>query len=191
NEGLLTQSNVQYIAKGYNFRDLGFNWKGSMLVLKLILGTDYLWNRVRVVGGAYGAFTVLKMNGNVNLVSYRDPNLKETFKVYNETGNYIRNFTPTKREMDKFIIGTIGQIDRPLTPSMKGERATEYYLRKITYNDLLKEREEILDTKPEDIRRYAKLFDEIANNNYICVLGNEQVIKRNSNLFDNLVKVFE
>ncbi len=191
NEGLLTQSNVQYIAKGYNFRYLGFDWEGSMLVLKLILGTDYLWNKVRVMGGAYGAFTVLKMNGNVNLVSYRDPNLKETIKAYNETGNYIRNFTPTKREMDKFIIGTIGQIDRPLTPSMKGERATEYYLRKITYNDLLKERKEILDTKPEDIQKYAKLFDEIAKNNYICVLGNEQVIKKNSNIFDNLVKVFE
>ena len=82
NEGLLTSSNVQYVAKGYNLKKLGYKYSGKLIVLKTIMSLDYLWNKIRVQGGAYGGFANLVRSGNLVFVSYRDPNLAESLKVY-------------------------------------------------------------------------------------------------------------
>ena len=132
NEGLLSSSDVQYVAKGYNFIKQGYSYSGKMLVLKTIASLDYLWNRVRVQGGAYGGFANLARSGNIVFVSYRDPNVKETLKAYDGICDYIGSFEASEREMTKYIIGTISELDSPLTPSMKGERATAYYIRGIS-----------------------------------------------------------
>lgn len=189
NEGLLTPSNVQYVAKGYNMGSHPYN--GDLLVLKTIMRSDYLWNRVRAMGGAYGAFIILKRSGSIVFESYRDPNLTETLKVYDEAEDYIRKFNVDKKEMTKYIIGTIQGLDLPLTPSMKEEKSAEHYIRNITYDDLKKERIEVLNTKPEDIQKYADLIAELMKKNYFCVLGNESKIKENKEIFGKLVNVFE
>jgi hypothetical protein len=191
NEGLLTPSNVQYVAKGYNINTGSHPYSGDLLVLKTIMNLGYLLNRVRVMGGAYGSFVILRKDGNIVFESYRDPNLTETLKVYDEAGDYIRKFNADKKEMTKYIIGTIQGLDLPLTPSMKGERSTEHYIRSITHDDLQKERTEVLNTKPEDIKKYADLIAELMKKNYFCVLGNESKIKENKEIFGKLVNVFE
>ena len=191
NEGLLTQGKVQYVAKGYNFMKLGYDYTGSLKVLRTIEGYDYLWNNVRVQGGAYGAFARFDRNGNMFFASYRDPNLKETLNVYDEAGKYISRFDADEREMTKYIIGTVNGLDFPLTPSMKGERAIAYYLSHITQEDIQKEREEVLSTTKEDIQSLGKVIDDVMKQDYFCAIGNEQKIKDNDNIFGKLVNVFE
>lgn len=191
NEGLLTQSNVQYVAKGYNFVELGYKYSGVLQVLKSIARYDYLWNNVRVKGGAYGAMAGFERSGNLFFVSYRDPNLKETIKVYDGFENYLAGFDVDNREMTKYIIGTMSGVDTPLTPSMKGERATEYYIRNISYEDIQKERDEILNAKKEDIKSLSKLVGDTMKQSRYCTLGNEGKIKQNKDLFDTLINVFE
>jgi len=194
NEGLMTSGKVQYVAKGGNFRRLGFGYHGSMKVLETILRYDYLWNRIRVQGGAYGAFAQFERSGNVVFGSYRDPNLADTIKVYDATVDYLNNFTAetvSKREMTKYIIGTISTMDTPLTPQMKGERADIAYIRNISQSDLQQERDEILATKQQDIHQLAQLVDTVMKTNTLCVLGGEQLIKANKELFGELVTVIE
>jgi len=194
NEGLLTSGKVQYVAKGANFSRLGFRYHGSMKVLETILRYDYLWNRIRVQGGAYGAFAQFDRSGNAVFGSYRDPNLAETLKVYDETVDYLNNFTAetvSKREMTKYIIGTMSTMDTPLTPQMKGERSDAAYIRNISQSDLQQERDEILATTQQDIQKLAQLVDAVMKTNILCVLGGEEIIKANKELFTELVTVIE
>jgi len=191
NEGLLTPSNVQYVAKGYNFKKLGYEYSGKLLVLKTIMSLDYLWNRVRVQGGAYGGFANLVRSGNLAFVSYRDPNLKETLNAYDKVVDYIKDFNTTDREMTKYIIGTVSELDSPLTPSMKGEKAVSMYIRGISKEDRLKEREEVLQTTAEDIKAFEPLLRDVVSKNYFAVLGNDAKIKENKDLFNNLENVFK
>ena len=191
NEGLMTSAEVQYVAKASNFIKLGYDYSGNMRVLKTIVGLDYLWNRVRVQGGAYGCFLRFSRSGNVYLGSYRDPNLVETVEAYNQMEAYIREFTASEREMTKYIIGTISELDTPQTPVMKGEHAVLNYISGITKEDMKRERIEILNTKEADIRKYSELFDKAMKENYLCVLGNQEKIKENEKLFNKLINVFE
>ncbi|KAJ51793.1 hypothetical protein BD780_000597 [Clostridium tetanomorphum] len=191
NEGLMTSGKVQYNAKGYNYRKLGYDYTGTMQVLKTIISYDYLWNKVRVQGGAYGCFGGFNRNGNMYFVSYRDPNLKKTLEAYDGAVEYINNFNCDNREMTKYIIGTISDIDSPLTPSMKGEKAAANYFSNITSQDLQKEREEILDTKVEDIKKLANIVEKCMKEQYICVLGSEERIKENKELFNKVINIFE
>ncbi|TDT63287.1 insulinase family protein [Fonticella tunisiensis] len=191
NEGLMTSAKVQYVAKAYSFLKLGYKYTGSLLVLKTILSLDYLWNKVRVQGGAYGGFARVDRSGNISFGSYRDPNLKETLSTYDNVYKYLLNFDASEREMTKYIIGTFSGIDYPLTPAMKGQRSTINYIRQLTQEDIQREREEVLNTKKEDIKGFAKLVKDAMEQGYICVLGNEDKIKLNKDLFNNLVTVFE
>ncbi len=190
NEGLLTPSNVQFVAKGYNFRKLGYNYSGNMLVLQTILGYDYLWNKVRVQGGAYGGFANLARSGNMAFASYRDPNLKETLNIYDKAYEFVENVKISNRDMTKYIIGTISNLDMPLTPFMKGEKAINMYIRGITKEDRQQERNEVLSTTNSDINSYSKLIEDVMKENYIAVVGNDKKIKDNKELFNNLVNVF-
>ena len=191
NEGLITSGKVQIVAKAANYQRLGFRYHGSMKVLETILRYDYLWSRIRVKGGAYGGSAKFERNGNLVFFSYRDPNLVETLAVYNEMADFLKHYDTEEREMTKYIIGTIGRLDVPLTPSMKAQRAAEQYIRGLSQPDRQKERDEILNAKPGDIRKLAALVDAAMQENYLCILGGEEKIKENKEVFGRLVQVFE
>jgi len=191
NEGLMTSGKVQYVAKANNFIKLGYKYSGSMLVLKTISNYDYLWNRVRVQGGAYGSFSSFQRNGNMFFTSYRDPNLSKTLSIYDEAGKYFRNFNTDDRQMTKYIIGSISDLDFPLSPAMKGERACEHYFRKISYEDIQRERLEVLNTDVDKIREFGDMIEKIMKENYLCVFGNEEKIKENKNVFGSIINLFE
>lgn len=191
NEGLLTPGNVQYVAKGYNYIKEGYDYNGRMQVLKTILSGDYLWNRVRVQGGAYGGFMRFDKAGNLVFVSYRDPNLKETLSVYDDAFKYLNSFYADDREMTKYIIGTIGKLDFPLTPQEKGEKADINYITHWDYEDIQRERDEVLSTTVEDIRSFDKLIYDVMKHENFCVLGSETKIKENKDIFKSIISVFE
>lgn len=191
NEGMMAPGNVQYVAKGFNFIKSGYEYNGKLQVLRTVMKGDYLWNNVRVQGGAYGGFMKFDRGGNFVFVSYRDPNLKETLSIYDRAAQYLRNFNVDEREMTKYIIGTIGELDYPLTPSGKGEKADKYYISHVTQDDIQRERDEVLNIKQEDIRSFERLVEDVMKQNYICVLGSEGKIKDNKEVFNKLINVFE
>ena len=186
NEGLMTQSRVQYVAKGANFIKLGYKYTGVLRVLETLLRYDYFWTRIRVQGGAYGAMTQFNRNGFMIFSSYRDPNLAETFDVLDETADYVRTFDVSDREMDKFIIGTMSSVDTPLTPQMKGDIAATFHLRGITWEDRQKARAEILTARQEDVRALAPLVEAAMRADVRCVLGGEEKIRANEALFGEI-----
>lgn len=187
NEGILSSSRVQYVGKAANFLRLGFSYTGSMDVLETILRYDYFWTKIRVQGGAYGAFTQISRVGTLFFSSYRDPNLKETLDVFDKTADYLASFDVSDREMVKFIIGTISTLDVPLTPQLKGSVAQDRFFRQLTDADRQKTRDEILATRQEDIRALAAVVDACMKENILCVFGNEEKLKENAGLFGSLL----
>ena len=183
NEGLTTQSRVQYVAKGANFIQLGYAYTGVLRLLETLLRYDYFWTRIRVQGGAYGAMTQFNRNGFMVFASYRDPNLAETLDVLNETADYVRTFDVSDREMDKFVIGTMSGVDAPLTPQMKGDTAATLYLRGITEEARQRARDEILSAHQEDVRALAPLIADAMRADVYCVLGGEEKVRENAALF--------
>lgn len=190
NEGFMDASKVQYVSRAGDFKKAGFSYSGVLKILKVILSYDYLWNNIRVKGGAYGCGSGFARNGNVYFSSYRDPNLKDTNEVYEKIPDYIRQFTADERDMTKYIIGTISGMDTPLNPSAKGERSTLAYLSQMTYEDVQKERDQVISAKEEDIRNLADLVEAVLSQQNICVIGNEEKIKEEQELFMSTKDLF-
>ncbi|MDF2801868.1 MAG: Peptidase associated domain protein [Anaerocolumna sp.] len=192
NEGFKTSGQVQYVARTGNFFKAGFKYTGALDVLKIIMSYDYLWNNIRVKGGAYGCMCGFSyISGNGYFTSYRDPNLKETNQIYEKAADYVRNFTVDERDMTKYIIGTISGIDTPRTPKTKGNVSMGAYMSGTTFEDIQKQRDEILNATPEDIRKLADIVAAIMAGGNICVIGNENKIEQNKDMFlevKNLVK---
>ena len=189
NDGIVTAGKVQYVAQGGNFIDHGFKHVGPMSVLETILRYEYLWIRIRVQGGAYGAFANFYDDGNMIFCSYRDPNLLETLNVYKELPQYLRDFTLTDREMRKYIIGTMSSLDLPMTPALRGPRAMGMYFSGAKLEDKVEFRKQVIACKPEDIVALADVVEPVLNDNHICTMGNEQKIKNAGNVFDNIVSL--
>ncbi|MDF2907446.1 MAG: hypA [Herbinix sp.] len=192
NEGFKTAMQVQYVARAGNFIKAGYEYNGALRVLKTILSYDYLWNNVRVKGGAYGCMCGFSgVDGDAYFTSYRDPNLRETNQVYEKAAEYIKNFTAEERDITKYIIGTFSTLDTPLTPQSKGKRSLSMYLGGISEADLQKERLEVLGVTLEDIRACHKYITAMLNAGNICVIGNEGKINENKEMFKevkNLMK---
>lgn len=186
NEGFLTPSKVQYVIEGYNFKKLGYEWNGKMLVLNRMLSRDYLHNRIRVIGGAYGGFSIVNRNGLILFNSYRDPNLKETLDNYKAIADYIGGLNFSDDEVTKYIIGTISSMDNPHTPYQKGNIAVQNYLEKTSKEDIQKDRDEVLSTTLSDIKSMKKMLTDVLDKNAYCVYGNEEKVKSQKELFDSI-----
>lgn len=186
NEGIITSAQVQYVAAGGNFRQHGHDYTGAMKVLENIMRYDYLWTNIRVKGGAYGAFTGFDYNGNTIFSSYRDPNLAETLDIFKAIPDYLENFAPDEREMTKYVIGTISQLDRPLTASQKLDLAVLYHLRGISYDFKLEERRQVIDCSGENIKALAPVVKDLLSDGYVCVMGAEGKIKGSKEIFGSI-----
>ena len=188
-EAFIDASQIQYVAKTGDFICEGYEYTGALRLLRIILSYDYLWINVRVKGGAYGCMNTFLRSGESYFVSYRDPNLSDTLDVYDRIPEYIKNFSPDERDMTKYIIGTFSALDTPMNPEAKGSRSLSAYLEGITYEQIQKERNEILNAQPEDIRRLADIVEAVLKKDSICVIGNENMIKESAGLFENVEKL--
>lgn len=188
-EAFIDASQIQYVAKTGDFICEGYEYTGALRLLRIILSYDYLWINVRVKGGAYGCMNTFLRSGESYFVSYRDPNLSDTLDVYDRIPEYIKSFSPDERDMTKYIIGTFSALDTPMNPEAKGSRSMSAYLEGITYEQIQKERNEILNAQPENIRRLADLVEAVLKKDSICVIGNENMIKESAGLFENVEKL--
>ena len=192
NEGFKTAMQVQYVARSGNFMKAGYQYSGLLKLLKVILSYDYLWNNVRVKGGAYGCMCNFSgVDGDTYFTSYRDPNLKETNAIYDRSVEFIKNFTADERDITKYIIGTFSTLDAPLTPQSKGRRSLSMYLAGISEEDLQKEREEILSVTQEGIRNLYKIVQAVLDDHNLCVIGNEQKIEENRDMFKEIKSLMQ
>lgn len=188
-EAFIDASQIQYVAKTGDFICEGYEYTGALRLLRIILSYDYLWINVRVKGGAYGCMNTFLRSGESYFVSYRDPNLSDTLDVYDRIPEYIKSFSPDERDMTKYIIGTFSALDTPMNPEAKGSRSLSAYLEGIAYEQIQKERNEILNAQPKDIRRLADLVEAVLKKDSICVIGNENMIKESAGLFENVEKL--
>ena len=162
------------------------DYTGALKVLKVIFSYEYLWLNVRVKGGAYGCMSDFARNGDAFMVSYRDPNLSETNRIFEGAADFTANFEASERDMDKYIIGTIGAVDSPLTPAREGERAFDAYLTGADNEMIQKERNEILSCSVDTIKGLAPIVKAAMDEDYFCVVGNARKIDDNKDLFDEI-----
>ena len=191
NEGFKSSSQVNYVARCGNFREKGYEYTGALRILKVMLSYDYLWINIRVKGGAYGCMSGFGRSGEGYLVSYRDPNLRETNAVYEGVTDYLRNFQADERDMTKFVIGTISDLDTPLTPSIRGSRGLSAYLSGVTQEMMQKERDQVLSATVEDIRALADIVQAILDTGAFCVVGNEDRIEGAKDLFKETKNLYQ
>ena len=190
NEGFQTSSKVQFVAQAGNFMDAGKEYHGALQILKVIMSYEYLWNNIRVKGGAYGCVSNFNRIGEGYFVSYRDPNLKKTLDVYAGVPEYLKNFTVSERDMTKYIIGTISNIDQPMTPAAKGDRSMNLYMNHLTEEMIREERMQILGATQEDIRNLAAIAEAVLECHQICVIGNEEKIDEEKDVFGEVTALF-
>ena len=190
NEGLKTSAQIQYVCRAGNFRAAGLPYTGALKVLRTIMSYDYLWNNIRVKGGAYGCMNNYARTGNTYLVSYRDPNLEKTNEIFEKSVDYTESFDVSERDMTKYIIGTVSSMDTPLTPNAKGARSMSAWMTGLTPEDVQKERDEVLSCGCEEIRALAPYLKAVLEQDCICVIGNEKKLEEQKELFDRVESLF-
>lgn len=189
NEGLASSSTVSYAVAAGNYRKAGLPYTGSLSVLSNILNTEFLWNKVRIQGGAYGVWASFGRSGDSYFTSYRDPHIKDTFKVYKDSEKYIRNYRGNQKTIDKYIITSIGAIDTPLTPSVKTGRTFSYYMAGVTDEDIQKSREELLATTTKTVKEMSSYIKAVMDNDVRCVVAGEEMLKKESDCLKEIVQL--
>lgn len=189
-EALKTSAQVQYVAKVGNFRKKGLKYTGALKALKVMLGYDYLWNQVRVKGGAYGCMCNFGKTGDCYFVSYRDPNLEQTLQTYQNAADYISHFDADERTLTQFIIGAVGELDMPMNPAAKGMYSLSGYMTGITNEMLQKDRDELLDMDAEKLRETAEIVRSFVEEECICVVGNAEKIEESKSIFETTEALF-
>jgi len=190
NEGFMTAGQIQYVCRAGNYIDKGFTYTGALKVLKVMMGYDYLWNNVRVKGGAYGCMCNFAKNGDGYFVSYRDPNLEKTVEVFEKAAEYIETVELDERDVTQFIIGAISELDTPMTPSVKGIYSLGGYLTGFSMERVQQERDELLHVTAEEINGLAKYVRAFIGDECLCVVGNGDKIKKNKELFMHVEQLF-
>ena len=179
NEAFKTASQVQYAALAGNYKEKGFEYTGALEVLQVIFSYGYLWENIRVKGGAYGAMCSFARSGMGYFTSYRDPNLMETYDIYKKAADYVAGFDASDRDMTKYLIGAIAKLDSPMTPSAEGAFSQTCYFAGITDEQLQKERDQVLTANVETIRSLAPVIRAITDGGVICAIGGEDKIEQN------------
>ncbi len=178
NEGLTIPVKVNYVGKATDIYRLGHKLHGSYPVVAGYLKTTWLWDMVRLQGGAYGAFSILdNLSGVFAYLSYRDPNLLKTLSNFDESGDFLRKLQLSDQELTKSIIGAIGRRDQYMLPDAKGFTSLKRTLSGVTDEYRQRIRDEVLATNASDFASFAEILDSVARAGRVVVLGSEDAIK--------------
>ena len=183
---LKTSGKVNFVCRVGDYAKKGLSYNGALRILSSMMNSDYLWINIRVKGGAYGcgaSFGAYTSSLGA-FTSYRDPNLEKTNEIYEKAPEYVRSFEADEREMTKYVIGTISNLDIPKNPSAKGAASFDAYVSGLTEEMLQKERDEVLRATPADIRALADIVEAVLEDGYFCVVGNEDKINEAKDMFD-------
>ena len=190
NEGFMTSGQVQYVCCAGNFFKKGFEYTGALHVLHVIMGYEYLWSQIREKGGAYGCMCAFGRTGDCYFVSYRDPHLRQTIEVFENSADAVEHFDADERTMTQYVIGAVGDMDSPLTPSALGAYSLGGYMTGKTEVERQKERDQVLMCKAEDIRALAGHIRAFMSDHAVCVVGSAEKITKAKDTFDNIGQLF-
>ena len=191
NEAFKTSGSVNYIARAGQYIDGAEQYNGAFNVFHTIMRYEYLWFNIRVQGGAYGCMSNGKTTGDLQFVTYRDPNIRRSNEVFEGIGAYVRDFDCDPREMTKYVIGTMSSIDTPLTPAAKGVVDFNVYYHGETVEERTRIRGQIIDCQVEDIRETADKIERAMAEGNICCVGCESKIEEDKELFKTVRNLFE
>ena len=186
NEGFTTAGQVQYVCRAGNFLSKGLPFTGALRVLKVIMGYDYLWTRIRMKGGAYGCMSSYGRDGFSYFVTYRDPHLRASIETFEGAADYVRSFDADERTMTKYVIGAVSAMDRPMTPSMMGRYSKSCRLMGLTAQDLQRDRDQVLRCSVEDIRALADYIDAFMSDGVLVAIGSAGKLEQAADLFGNV-----
>ena len=168
---------VGYAASAYHLSKTGRKADGSLAVVSNILSLDYLWNRVRVQGGAYGTGFRVGREGRMVVYSYRDPSPAKSLQVYKQMAQALTEFADRGEAFDKYIISTLGEMDPLLMPAQRGMIADARYLNGTTKEEILNMLEQMLKTSKEDLLSWTDVLEEMGEKGRTAVVGHEAAIK--------------
>lgn len=186
NEGLMSSAQIQYVCRAGNYANKGFSYTGALRVLKVLMSYEYLWMQVRVRGGAYGCMCQFGKTGESYFVSYRDPNLEKTIETYEKAADFVEAFEADERTMTQYIIGAVSAMDMPLTPAARGNYSLAGYMTGFTFESAQQERDELLSTDAGTIRKLAAHIRAFMEDDCLCVVGNEEKIKEQKDIFGSV-----
>ncbi len=185
-EAFSIASRVQYNIKAWDLANMQQKYTGKMQVLKTILTLEYLWTHIRIQGGAYGCGCNFQRNGSIYFYSYRDPNLKDTYDIYDHLWAEIADFEADERQMTKYLLGTINRFDQPKTNAELMDYAAAMYFTGTTQEMRQNERTEILETTANDIRQFSEFLKNLSQISNICTIGSNEKIKSDANIFESI-----
>ncbi len=177
-EGLTIPAKVNYVGKGANLYDLGYALDGSILVIRNTLRTTWLWEKVRVQGGAYGGMCAFDTRSGVfTYLSYRDPNLLKTLEIYDQTAEFLRNLDLSQEELVKTIIGAIGEMDAYQLPDAKG--FTSMVRQLVGETDAFRQemRQSLLGATKEDYLRFADVLEALSRSGKVVAMGSLEALE--------------
>lgn len=171
-EAFVAPAQINYVGKAANIYDQGYVYHGSASVILRYLRMGYLWEQVRVRGGAYGAFCMLdRLGGTLVCASYRDPNVDQTLAAYDGMADFLRGFKPDKAQLTQAIVGAVGDLDSYLLPDARGAQSLARWLTGDTDEIRQQMREEILGATERHFTQFAEVLAEAARQGAVCVLG--------------------
>ena len=185
NEGFMISSQVTYLSRAGR---MNAPYSGDMQVVRTAASLEYLYQNIRVKGGAYGCGCGFNAD-SMFFYSYRDPKLAQTNEVYAKTGDYVRNLALTDEELNRFIIGTFSSVDYPMSPSGKATRSFQAYIGGRTYEDINRERHEALDITVARFHEIANAVDSAMKDGFVCAVGNAKLIEENKDMFDRVITI--
>lgn len=174
--GIQIPAQVSYAVLAYQASCDSYSYNGTLRLLGNVVSYDYLWNQVRVQGGAYGVGMLPRPSGNLFCYSYRDPSPARSLAVYRAISDFIKELQSAPESLNKYIISTITDTDPLLSPSLEGRVADENYLCHRTREDLVRERKEILSSTKNSLSQWLPLLNEMASQGAVCVVGHEAAL---------------
>lgn len=182
NEGFYNGQDGQAVAYGFCFADYGYEYHGQYEVIANILENTYLWDRVRLQGGAYGCDIMLSKEGYLVICSYCDPHLRSTLDIYNGIGDYLKELQLSQETIERAIISTLGAMLAPISMEQKSERACMYFLTEMTQEKRQMIYDEIRQTTIADFHQMSQLFEQMNLHGQICVMGNKDKLLKQKGL---------
>ncbi len=177
NEGLIIPAQVNYVGKASDLYALGYHYHGSVNVISNFVRTSWLWDKIRMQGGAYGAFCRFgKQSGVLTFLSYRDPNLLKTLDVYDQSAEVLQAVDLNQQELTRNIIGAISAMDGYQLPDAKGYTSMVRHLLQESDADRQRTRDEVLGTTLVDFRNFAEIIDAARAKARVVVMGSQQAL---------------
>ena len=188
-EAFVIPSDVAYVARASAPSAADTGSVGTWQVATRALSYDYLWNEVRVKGGAYGVGFKRSTEGLRQFWSYRDPSVDATLARYDAAAGWLADWEPGDGELDGYIVATVAGHDAPVKPRQLARRqdVARFDSRPAGWRDAVREQE--LSTTADDLRSLAAALADADAASGICVFGGREAIESSGVAFDSVTEL--